>query len=319
MKERRINIVRFEALYNKYQENTISTDELEELLDLSGKDEVKEWIEDPLKANWGEIGDRHPLPENGFPEKLVKRRSVLRIAGWSVAASLAVLLAASIWFWNRDLGWEEYSTGNGETLQIELSDNSEVLLNANSTIRWNADWEKVGQREVELTGEAFFDIAHMDNVPLEVESENASIQVLGTSFNVREDVLGTDVYLYDGKIKLGFNSGSGDSTQLLMTSGDRVIKPVNSGKLEKYKDVSKAEAASWTEGELKFIDQPLGEILTRLEGIYGKQFEVEDTTMLDIPMDVGVPYANWEVMKSALELSLGAKLEQVGEIVKLKK
>lgn len=318
MKERRINIVRFEALYKKYQRNTISTAELEELVNLSGKEEVREWIEDPLRKNWSEIGDQYPLLKSSFSARYDKRRPKKKILGWSVAASLALLILSSIWYWNRDLGWDEYITGNGETLQLVLSDNSQILLNANSSIRWNADWQKKGKREIELTGEAFFDIAHMEEVPLEVKSENASIHVLGTSFNVREDVLGTDVYLHNGRIKLDLNPGSEKPTEMLMTSGDRVTKARNSIDYEKYIGVSKQEAASWTEGELKFIDQPLGEILIRLGGIYGKKFQVEDTSMLSIPMDVGVPYANWEVMKSALELSLGAKLEQVGETVKLK-
>lgn len=316
MTDRNKNINRFEVLYGKYQDNTISEDEMDELLSLSGREEVSQWIEGPLKENWKEIVAQNPMPLS-TRSRSYRQRSFLKLWTWSAAASLALLIIASIWYWNRDMGWKEYSTGNGETLEVVLSDESRVLLNANSTIRWNADWKKEDERSIELTGEAFFDIAHMEAVPLEVESKNATIRVLGTSFNVREDVLGIDVYLYEGSIELDFNPDAADSTEILMTSGDRIIKPVNKTELIIYEGVTKSEAASWTEGELRFIDRPLGEILIRLEGIYGKSFVVEDSSMLSIPMDVGVPYANWEVMKSALELSLSVKLEENGQTVKL--
>lgn len=311
------NISRFQILYLKYQENTISEKEMDELLQLSVTENVSDWIDGPLEKNWKEITIEHPLPEP-LPTSLDRRRYRLKVVGWSMAASFVVIIITSIWFWNRDLGWEQYQTGYGETMEVVLSDNSNVLLNANSTIRWNADWAKAGERIIELTGEAFFDIARNEGIPLTVESKNATIRVLGTSFNVREDALGTDVYLYEGKIELELNPETGDSI-MLMTTGDWIMQPAGHTSIKKYKDVTRNEAASWTEGELKFRNRPLGEILIRLEGIYGKRFEVQDTSLLSIPMDVGVPYANWEVMKSALELSLSVELEENGKTVKLKK
>ena len=308
---------RFQELYKKYALNTISDSELNELLELAGNEKAEVWIEDSLKADWQDIQEMHPLTRAKIYSTKTSRRSKLIRIGWVAAASMAILTAISIWFLNRDLGWQEYSTGNGETLQIVLADNSQVLLNANSTIRWNENWQRDKVREIELSGEAFFEIEHFDDIPLNVTSKTANIQVLGTSFNVREDVLGMDVYLHSGKIRLDIQSVTDEDTSLILTHGDRIIKRANSDQIEKFKQVQKNEAASWTEGELKFRNQPLEDILVRLESIYGKQFVVQDTSMLSIPMDVGVPYANWELMKSALELSLSVDLEEDGKIVRI--
>ena len=308
---------RFRELYEKYTRNAISNSELDELLDLAEDENVRMWIDGSLRDQWQDIQEKHPLPDSKKPgQNPGTNKRMFRIV-WAAAATIAIAIAASVWLIPKDLGWEEYATGNGETLQVTLSDQSQVLLNANSSIRWNANWEKDQIREIELTGEAFFDIAHMPDIPLNVRSKSASIQVLGTSFNVREDVLGTDVYLHSGKIKLDLQTPSGEETSLVMNHGERIIKRAGSDNIEKYEQVGKNEAASWTEGELKFRDTPLKEILIRLEGIYGKQFVVRDTAMLNIPMDVGVPYANWEVMRSALELSLGVRMEEKDGIVNL--
>lgn len=308
---------RFQELYEKYTLNTISDSELNELLELAGNEKVELWIEDSLKTDWQDIQEIHPFTRTKIYSLNTDRRSNLIRTAWKAAASLALFAAISIWYLNRDLGWQEYSTGNGETLQVVLSDQSQILLNANSRIRWDKNWQRDKIREIEMSGEAFFEIEHMKDIPLNVTTPSATIQVLGTSFNVREDILGTDVYLHTGKIKLGLASALGEDTSLILTHGDRIIKRTKSDQVEKYTQVQKNEAASWTEGELKFRNQPLEHILIRLGGIYGKQFVVQDTSLLSIPMDVGVPYANWELMKSALELSLSVELEEDGRIVRI--
>ncbi|GAA5219933.1 FecR family protein [Membranihabitans marinus] len=317
MTENTKNTNHFEMLYRKYLNDDISVEEFHEMLKWADNEKIKEIIDHPIRENWKEIIEQYPISETQLlvPDK---RKKVWNIIGWSVAASIMLLVATTQWMWNREIVWEEYSTGNGETRLIHLSDESKVILNANSTIRWNPDWETEGQRKIDLVGEAFFDITHVDKIPLTVQSSHAMIEVLGTSFNVREDALGTDIYLHEGKIKLDLSGVEGDSSQMVMKSGDWVVKELKSPKVKVQSDVSKRDAASWTEGELRFRDQSLGDILIQLERIYGKHFLVEDSTMLSMVMDLGVPYANWEVMSSVLELSLGVEIEESEEIVKLK-
>ena len=78
-----------------------------------------------------------------------------------------------------------FQTTYGETKRILLPDSSTVLLNANSSISWSTQWKQVGKREVNLKGEAFFDVRKMNGMQFVVQSGGMKVKVLGTVFNVR--------------------------------------------------------------------------------------------------------------------------------------
>ena len=78
----------------------------------------------------------------------------------------------------------EVNTMPGTRSKTILPDGTVVWLNSDSRISYNADFGKV-QREITLTGEAFFDVAHNEAVPMIVHAKTVNILVKGTAFNVR--------------------------------------------------------------------------------------------------------------------------------------
>src|SRR5690606_32282878 len=92
-------------------------------------------------------------------QKPVIHNRLRKVIWWSsgIAAGIAILLGLFVWGQD-DFHEVIYQTGFAETKEIVLNDNSSVLLNANSRIVWNEDWEKTGIRELELEGEAFFEV-----------------------------------------------------------------------------------------------------------------------------------------------------------------
>src|SRR5690625_6723280 len=78
---------------------------------------------------------------------------------WIGRAAAVLLLVIGIFYFlqwtNRPL--EIYETGYGERLSIVLPDHSEIQLNSNSSLTWNRNWKKSGERTVHLEGEAFLD------------------------------------------------------------------------------------------------------------------------------------------------------------------
>ncbi|MFK7844121.1 MAG: FecR domain-containing protein [Rhodothermales bacterium] len=93
-------------------------------------------------------------------------------------------------------------TAESEIREITLPDQSTVWLNENSRLAYNDGFEK---RDLELNGEAFFEVTHDANNPFDIESGLGHIQVLGTSFSVRnrsdEDQI--SVTVATGKVALG--------------------------------------------------------------------------------------------------------------------
>lgn len=313
---------RIRILYQKYMDHRINEDEFDELVKSSFHSEFGEVIHEPLRTSWSETTGKGSDGEYPKKNRIDSKRGgngLKSIGMWvaAAAAALLVLFTTTPWRSSTSDGWIIYNTGYAETLEIDLSDGSTVLLNASSELRWKNDWKSSGRRMAHISGEAYFDVHSQirggKNIPFWVESEEVRIEVLGTSFNIEEYGDETKVFLNHGEIKLDLQRIP-DST-LYLTNGDRVVIEKQSNDILSKTQVSKPEAASWTEGELRFTDVNLGKILPQLEAIYGVEFKIEDSSMLKIPMDFGVPYTNWEVVQSALELALSVDLyEKNGKI-----
>ncbi len=80
-------------------------------------------------------------------------------------------------------GWVENHTPQGKRSRMVLADGSIVHLNAGSTIRYPASFDR--KREVYLSGEAFFEVVKNPSRPFLIHLDNGTVKVLGTSFNVK--------------------------------------------------------------------------------------------------------------------------------------
>ncbi|MEO6819577.1 MAG: FecR family protein [Ginsengibacter sp.] len=92
------------------------------------------------------------------------------------------------------------STPRGGQYQLTLADGSQVWLNAESSITFPTSFTG-NQREVKISGEAYFEVAHNANMPFQVSVNGMDVKVLGTHFNV-------NAYEDDGEIKTTLLEGS---------------------------------------------------------------------------------------------------------------
>lgn len=164
----------------------------------------------------------------------------------------------------------------GSRTVVHLSDGSEVQLNYGSKIKY-PQFFSGNSREVALTGEGFFKVAHNPEKPFIVEAGNLQIKALGTTFNVLayddDDVIETT--LVEGKVILNQVEQNGQIKTIgKMTPGQHVNYNLQTdaissseGSVEKY--------ISWTDGKLFFEDTPLLEITERLSRIFNVDFEVK--------------------------------------------
>ena len=67
---------------------------------------------------------------------------------------------------------------------------------------------------------------------------------------------------------------------------------------------------SWRNGALAFRKIEFGEVLTELEDLYGKRFEVEDKTLLSRKVTLAVPYENWEIVYKLIEVTLNLEITE---------
>lgn len=152
------------------------------------------------------------------------------------------------------------TTANGQTYATVLSDGSKVWLNSQSSIKYPVSF--IGRiRQVEITGEAYFEVAHDANKPFHVLAEGMEIQVVGTHFNVNgyrdEAILKTT--LLEGKVKISKGNYS-----TVLTEGQQAQLNKQTQTIEKLNNVDVDEAVAWRFGYFQFNDADLQTVLRQL-------------------------------------------------------
>lgn len=185
------------------------------------------------------------------------------------------------------------TTNNGRQYGLTLPDGSKVWLNAASTIRYPTVFNGK-ERQVEVTGEAYFEIAKNANQPFFVKINNRSmVEVLGTSFNINayENEPRMLTTLVEGRVRVrnGTKSGEAISTsnnsvilqpgqQAQLTNG--LATPTNkSTQVEVINNLDIDKVIAWKNGIFDFRGALLEEVMRQLE----RWYDIEVVYARDIP------------------------------------
>lgn len=151
--------------------------------------------------------------------------------------------------------------------RLKLSDGSIVWLNAETKLVFPVDF-KSGPREVELEGEAFFDVVRMDGKPFVVHTRKFDVRVTGTAFNVRAYAGETEsATLAEGEIGL-----EKEGCVYRLCPGEQAY--IRNDGVE-IKKVDVREEISWRYGAFCFKDACLEDIMRDLIRWYGVEVEYE--------------------------------------------
>jgi hypothetical protein len=165
---------------------------------------------------------------------------------------------------NSSAAFNTLSTPRGRQIQLELPDGSKVWLNAESELKFPADFTGT-ERIVEMKGEAYFEVAKDAKKPFIVRVDNSSVEVLGTHFNVmgydNESALSTT--LVEGSVR--FRSASGNTMMLSPGQQSQLRK---NGDLQLDKNADIAFATAWKNGQQLFRQADIPTIMRQLERWY---------------------------------------------------
>lgn len=141
------------------------------------------------------------------------------------------------------------STPKGGQYQITLHDGTKVWLNAASTLKYPSHF-KGNEREVEVIGEAYFEVSHNPANSFIVKTENQKIEVLGTHFNIMAypDENTAKTTLFEGSVKV-----SNATSSQLLTPGQQ-LQVVNGKMNLMNNNVDLEEALAWKNGYFKFSE-----------------------------------------------------------------
>ncbi|HEX7905430.1 MAG TPA: FecR domain-containing protein [Chitinophagaceae bacterium] len=148
----------------------------------------------------------------------------------------------------KEILYNTLTTARGEEFRsLVLSDGTKVWLNSVSSIRYPTSF--IGdERNVEITGEAYFEVAKNPSKPFKVKANGIEVKVLGTHFNVNayNDEPTTAVTLIEGAVELK----NEDGTQLLKPN--QQAKGSSIGKIELINDPNIDAAIAWKKGYFLF-------------------------------------------------------------------
>lgn len=164
-------------------------------------------------------------------------------------------------------------TPKGVRAKLKLSDGTEVNLNSNSTLRYSDGLEN-GIRNVELDGEAYFDVAHDKEHPFVVTARGLKVKVLGTSFNMNTyDRNKIETTLVAGRVELAGDKAN--SSSVLLKPGYRAVYSDKSGAMP-VKKVNTSYITAWKDGSIMLCDTPMSDVIVSLERWYGVKITVRD-------------------------------------------
>lgn len=180
-----------------------------------------------------------------------QRPRARRLAACGIAVALmaaAVAAPSTILRWTAD-----HVADIGHERTIALADGSTVRLAPGSAIAVDRHRDR---RDVRLLkGEAYFEVAHDPTRPFHVQTKDARVTVLGTGFNVRRGVAGTDVAVRHGRVRVERNAGD-----VVVLNGGDWTRAVSGG--ARIGHGAPANAGAWRRDRLVALDQTVSEMLS---------------------------------------------------------
>lgn len=160
--------------------------------------------------------------------------------------------------------YNKISTPKGGTYAVLLTDGTKVWLNASSSLKFPLVFS-TNERVIEISGEAYIEVASVANKPFFVKSGDQTIQVLGTKFNVEaypEDRF-IKTTLLQGKVKI-----KNKFQQTLLKPGEQTIADKEQPTELIKKQVDIEEAIAWKNDVFMFSNEPIESIMKKIARWY---------------------------------------------------
>jgi len=174
---------------------------------------------------------------------------------------------------SKEIVYNTISTPNGGQYQLELPDGSLVWLNATSSIHFPTSF--VGkERRIEITGEAYFEIAKNHDMPFVVSVNGAEVQVLGTHFNV-------NAYNDEDNVKTTLLEGS---VKIVQGANIDMLKPgqqsqlATDGEIKVVSNVDVDGVVAWKNGMFDFENAGIETVMRQLSRWYDVEIEYKGKT-----------------------------------------
>lgn len=195
------------------------------------------------------------------------------------AVLLLPIVTGTLVFWfsqnyNMNMEMTECYVPNGKLRTVVLSDGTQVQINSGTVLIYPQEF-RGNKRTVYLSGEAHFSVAKNAKKPFIVRTGPLNVEVLGTKFDI-ESYPGGDYItttLEEGSVKVYREEDP--QTSILMQPDEQLIYYAGVDSFA-TNHVEATDFSAWTQGELRFQNKSLNEILATIERRYNVRFQVDE-------------------------------------------
>lgn len=275
-----------EKLFKKYLNGTCTPGEFNKIIDLLCDGRNEEELSSLLGNSWREImlqkADKKQNDQllRAIHSEIAIRESEIYLKRLTLVKNLlkaaavliiGLIMSNIIFYYNSGSRTAEYvtetiSTPFGARSNFTLPDGSDVWLNSGSALSYSKS--NAGKREVELSGQAFFNVTKKGK-PFMVRTKYGVVEVKGTSFDVKayhDDDFETT--LVEGIVAIHDNTRK---TTTLKPGQQSIIDPFNQVTV---KEVDTDLLTSWKDGRLVFVNEPFYKVARQLERWYNVKIEI---------------------------------------------
>ena len=224
------------------------------------------------------------------------------------AAAIVLLAGFAIGFYiiagrtetNKSVVYTEIRTVNGQKKEVTLTDGTKVWLNSGTYFKYPDNYGETN-REVYLQGEAFFEVMRDTTRTFIVLTDNVTIKVLGTSFNVNcyPDLDQVETTVISGVVSVE-NAGQDDNNVIILNKREKgtFIKDLNTIHIEKdpssdvlagksplgfkkitLNDEGTSNAGSWKDRTLVFDNETFEEMAVKLHRWFNIEITIKDENL----------------------------------------
>ena len=321
-------------IINKYFRNQATLEEIKIVLEWFETPEGQEFLKERMEIDFSlmerdELRPFVPELDSGRLYESIKSRIEIRRkpfvakrkSDWlspvlKVAAIIAVILTTSILYTTQTVSLsDETAEAKPVVFQTDKVQQSIITLRDGSVVRLNHDSELVvaknfldGTREVSLNGEAYFEIKHDAAQPFIIHTNQSSVEVLGTAFNVRSHEVSDNVQVavLDGKVSLAKKTADKNDLSVVLSKGEDGYLDLNHHTIE-VDNIAVENYLSWKSGRLEFEDLTLTQVCAQLYRLYNIEcsFENEEVKSLQFT----AKFSNDSLEKTLSIISLTLKLD----------
>lgn len=324
-----------QKLVEKFFVNQTTPEETERVLDWFETPKGKEYLQERLGVDY-DLMDRNELREmvpeldsdklyQSIEDKMGPKRNkvIIHKPDWvgytfKAAAAILVILTSTFFFLTNYENPSEqvverepihFQTTNEENREITLSDGSVIRLNHNSEVIISEDFMQ-GTREIELKGEAFFDVAHDPDQPFIIHANESDVEVLGTSFNVKSLPYQSNVQVavVEGRVAFKNVNTTPESETLSVTLSKGQYGYMDIGKRTiLVDDLAVENYLAWKSGTFEFEDLTLQQVCTQLNRLYEIKCSYSNNEIQNLLLTAS--FSNESVEKTLEVIALSLDLE----------